>query len=207
MRRGGDLVAPTRAEASLLVLNHNFNTGWRASTVAGAELAPVRVNGWQQGYVVPAGAGVTIREEFAPTGTYRLLLLVGLLGLVGLAGYAWARRRGRGRPGPPLPPRAGGRWPVSLLAAGLLVVLSGIWGVAALVVSELLLRTLRRGVPWVVLGASVAAGGLVAVRPWLAGGAAVDSAPAQALVVVAFALIVRRDSWRRPQRMMGRSRA
>jgi arabinofuranan 3-O-arabinosyltransferase len=207
MRRGGDLVVPTRVEASLLVLNHNFNTGWRASTVAGAQLAPVRVNGWQQGYVVPAGAGTTIREEYAPTGTYRLLLLLGLIALAGLAGYAWVRRRGRGRPDPPLPPRAAWRWPVWLLAVGLLVVLSGIWGVAALVVSELLLRTVRRGVPWVVLGTSLAAGGLVALRPWLAGGAAVDSAPAQALVLVAFALVVRRDSWLRPQRMMGRSRA
>jgi arabinofuranan 3-O-arabinosyltransferase len=207
MHRGDDLVVPARAEASLLVINHNFNAGWRATTAAGGELEPVRVNGWQQGYVVQAGAGTTVREDFAPTGTYRLMLLLGLVALVALGGYTWARRRNAGPPGPSLTPRGGARRPQWLLAAAVLVALSGIWGIAALAVAEVLVRTVRRGVPWLVLAAGVAAGGLVALGPWLGGGAAVDSAAAQALVLISFALVVRRGSCRRPQRMMGRSRA
>ena len=76
-----------------LELAENFNTGWVA-TLDGDELTPVRVDGWHQAWVVPAGVGGTVTMTFAPQQTYLAGLGVGVAAaavLVLLA--AW-----RGRP-------------------------------------------------------------------------------------------------------------
>ena len=203
-QRAGDLVVPPRAEASLLVVGHNFNRGWQATTAAGAPLEAVRVNGWQQAYVVPAGARVTVREEFGPALLYRLLLGAGFAALLALVVWS-ALRRGRGRVEPPMSPSRSPRWPVRLLPAVLLVAVGGVWGVAAVAVAEVVVRFVRRGLPWLVLALGLAAGVVVATHPWLAGSAAVDSPFVQATVLLAFAVAVRPGSWRRPHRLTGRS--
>jgi len=73
----------------------------RQASIAGYDdkLQPVTINGWQQGWVVPAGVGGALTIEFAPTSTYRTWLAVGLVaGLILVA--VWAalgvsmRRRG-----------------------------------------------------------------------------------------------------------------
>ncbi|WP_282939433.1 DUF3367 domain-containing protein [Corynebacterium auriscanis] len=53
----------------------------RQATIAGhpGRLQPITVNGWQQGWIVPAGVGGQLTVEFAPTSTYRAWLAVGLI--------------------------------------------------------------------------------------------------------------------------------
>lgn len=104
-------------EASLMHLPENFNPGWQAE-LNGKTLVPLRVDGWQQAWVVPAGAGGEIVLTYAPQRLYSVLLPVGLVvsGLLLLAGLAAllvprlqgsARRseRGGGQPSRPARPR------------------------------------------------------------------------------------------------------
>lgn len=81
---------------AVLRVAENANPGWRA-TLDGDALEPVVLDGWQQGYAVPSGAGGRIEIEFAPDRAYRAGLLVGaglalLLAVTTLAGL---RRRDR----------------------------------------------------------------------------------------------------------------
>src|SRR6185369_5649616 len=47
-------VPPSQA-SRILVVPESINPGWTARSADGTELSPVTVNGWQQGWVVPAG--------------------------------------------------------------------------------------------------------------------------------------------------------
>ena len=91
--------------ATYLEIHQNENPGWVA-TLGGLRLAPARLDGWQQAYIVPAGAGGTIRMTFAPAGLYHgglvlsalgilALLVVSALGSIRLLAAAARRRRGR----------------------------------------------------------------------------------------------------------------
>jgi arabinofuranan 3-O-arabinosyltransferase len=64
--------------ARTLELGENSSTGWEA-TLDGRALAPVRVDGWRQAFIVPAGVGGEVTVTFAPDTLYRLGLAVGLL--------------------------------------------------------------------------------------------------------------------------------
>ena len=63
---------------SYLTVRQNFNAGWQAK-LGGATLAPIRINGWQQGWVVPAGMGGTITLSYAPNGLYQAGLVLGAI--------------------------------------------------------------------------------------------------------------------------------
>ena len=79
--------------AQVLIVHENANAGWRA-TLAGKVLQPVRLEGWQQGWIVPAGAGGAVDLRFTPGNAYRLVLAIGFLLLPLLAGVAaWDRLR------------------------------------------------------------------------------------------------------------------
>jgi arabinofuranan 3-O-arabinosyltransferase len=79
--------APT---ARVLVVPESVNPGWVAHTADGTRLTPIVVNGWQQGWVLPKGAGNTITLTFPSNSLYRaglgwglaLLPLLALLALV-----------------------------------------------------------------------------------------------------------------------------
>ncbi|HEY3908209.1 MAG TPA: alpha-(1-_3)-arabinofuranosyltransferase family protein [Streptosporangiaceae bacterium] len=80
--------------ASYLELHQNANSGWIA-TLDGKTLTPVKLDGWQQAYVVPAGAGGVITLRFAPVGFYHAWIILSAAGVLALLALATARRRRR----------------------------------------------------------------------------------------------------------------
>jgi arabinofuranan 3-O-arabinosyltransferase len=172
--------------ATVLVVHENSNAGWRA-TLGGQVLRAVVVDGWQQGWVVPAGAAGAVHLTYTPGRSYRVGLLVGVAGLLALA---WLVLRGGGRPGPAVglvvhrTPRA-----ALVISAGLLVLMGGPAGALALVVAAALGYFLpRRDVPAVVLGATVLLlTGLAQHAPW-PGGRGLQSAVAQVAVLLSVAV-------------------
>lgn len=82
------VVASVAAGAEAVVsVPWNFNTGWEAD-LDGAQVEPIRVDGWQQAWIVPKGEGGTLTMQFAPQGTYTAVLMAGLAtsGLLLVAG-------------------------------------------------------------------------------------------------------------------------
>lgn len=81
-------------EDSLLVVNENFNEGWQA-TLEGSDgpLEPIRLEGWKQAWVLPAGSTGTVNLSYTPDGAYHLSLVVGA-GLAALLAVLalWPRR-------------------------------------------------------------------------------------------------------------------
>jgi arabinofuranan 3-O-arabinosyltransferase len=74
-------------EDAILSAPHNVNAGWVA-TLDGHRLKRITVDGWAQGWVVPAGLSGDVRLTFAPQRSY-LVALVGGLVLLG-AVLLWA---------------------------------------------------------------------------------------------------------------------
>ncbi|MDT0301646.1 alpha-(1-_3)-arabinofuranosyltransferase [Streptomonospora sp. DSM 45055] len=106
-----------------LVVNENFNEGWRA-TVDGREapLEPVRLDGWKQAWRLPAGTSGQVTLSYTPDAAYHAALALGaafalvvaVLALrrpVGERNAARARRRARrtaaGEPAPEVRPVLG----------------------------------------------------------------------------------------------------
>ncbi|MCZ4498239.1 MAG: hypothetical protein JWQ74_792 [Marmoricola sp.] len=158
---------------SVLRIPENVNAGWRAE-LDGKVLTPITLDGWQQGYRLPAGDGGTVRLVYTPDDTYRgALLLGGVAGGVLILGALLVLVRERRRPGAAAP------LPVPLpgsLSRGLV---RGPFGVVFLLVAwvaggvpvltgtaiGLLLRaqpTLRRWIAVAVVAASGAAAAVVA---------------------------------------------
>jgi arabinofuranan 3-O-arabinosyltransferase len=102
-------------QQSYLEIHQNISSGWVA-TLDGSRLTPVRLDGWQQGYLLPAGRGGLVVLSFAPARLYHVLLAAAALGvLLLLAAALPRRRRGRGAAQPaarPAPDQAGAdTWP------------------------------------------------------------------------------------------------
>ncbi|MFC5179995.1 alpha-(1-_3)-arabinofuranosyltransferase domain-containing protein [Actinomadura harenae] len=91
------------ARKSILVVNENYNTGWDAKTANGGLLRPIRLDGWRQGFEVPAGTNGTITLTYKPDTAYRAALFGGL-GLLALLVPVAIRRPRRGDDPPPPPP-------------------------------------------------------------------------------------------------------
>jgi arabinofuranan 3-O-arabinosyltransferase len=171
---------------NILALRQNANPGWRA-TLDGRELSRVTVDGWRQGFVVPAGAGGRVEVEFGPGRTYRLALVTGALLALGLLVMVLLPARARRR----VAPMSRGRWGLASVAAlGLPALLLGPWGLLVGACAWLVHRVARR--VWVppvtafllvagagVLQASVAPGALG--PSWLEGTLRVLVAAAVAL--------------------------
>jgi len=211
-------VTSARADASVLVVPMNFSAGWSATSQSGTPLAPLRVNGWQQGWVLPAGESGRVEVRFVPDTVYRWALVGGLLALASMAlVVGWLLRREPRTAGPVAQGRVwSGRW-AALLFLLLLSAVAGLLGASVAVGCLLLALVARR--PWVqssvicvlVLGAAL----VVAGRPWPAANRAVDLLVVQWLVLLAVALAAcpvasssaGRRRLPRPRRMTGRSTA
>jgi arabinofuranan 3-O-arabinosyltransferase len=83
------------AEPALLVVPENYNRGWVAHA-GGSELRSLRVDGWQQGWVLPESYDGEVNLVFTPQRTFTLGLGAGLLGVVVLLGLALVRPRRQG---------------------------------------------------------------------------------------------------------------
>lgn len=126
--------------ASYVTTYENFNDGWRAE-LNGRELSPVRLDGWQQGWRIPAGAGGTIKLSYEPATTYDGGLIGSGAGLAALVGLVLWRRRSPNPDDPqPLPPPPG-LW---LGTVALTLVGAVIAGWFALLVPALALVAYRR---------------------------------------------------------------
>ncbi len=116
--------------ARVLVVPESVNPGWVAHAPDGVTLTPVIVNGWQQGWVVPAGEQGPITLSFPSNATYRTGLAagLGLLPLLLVLALVPARR-------PPQASVAARPWAAAVLAgAGVLAVGGLIAGIGGLVV-------------------------------------------------------------------------
>ncbi len=177
--------------ASYLVVAQNYNAGWRA-TFDGQTLTPVRVDGWQQAWMVPAGAAGTVSMVYTPDAAYRAALAVGAVLLVALGLLALLRRR---RKAPLPPPAAARRVPRLVLAVLGVAVLAAVAGPLALTVVPLALVGYRWGSRALISVAGlsfVAAGVVVAASAGAAPGSGLGAfgPPAQVLAAVAIAAVL-----------------
>jgi arabinofuranan 3-O-arabinosyltransferase len=96
--------------SSYVEIHENANPGW-AATMNGRPLRPVTLDGWQQGYLVPAGRGGTITLTFRPAEVYHAGIIgsaIALLALLIIAfGTAMLRRHRTGKPFDDLGPDQG----------------------------------------------------------------------------------------------------
>ncbi|WP_084735125.1 alpha-(1-_3)-arabinofuranosyltransferase [Actinophytocola xinjiangensis] len=138
-------------DPAVLAVPENANDGWVA-TMDGQTLERLRVDGWQQAWLVPAGSG-TVTLSFAPDRQYRVSLAAGAASalLLALSLLVPPRRRR------PIDVRAGGRRLVPVVLIGLLAVLGGMLPVV-LLIACLLLRSLWPPAPrWLVAAATLTA--------------------------------------------------
>ncbi|MDQ6524072.1 alpha-(1-_3)-arabinofuranosyltransferase family protein [Nocardioides sp. LHD-245] len=99
-------------EEAVLSSPHNVNLGWVA-TVDGRELERITVDGWAQGWVLPAGVAGEAELVYTPQRGYLIVLVAGLgvlgvvlltaLGILASGALRRVRRR-RGRPAEPAEP-------------------------------------------------------------------------------------------------------
>jgi len=169
--------------AAVLSLPENANAGWVA-TLDGAPLPVLRLEGWRQGYLVPAGKGGVVILRFTPEVPFQLGLVAGGLAALGLLVLALRRSRV-----PALSTeqatvfRPRGRsalWGV--IAA--LVLLGGIAGAAVGGLGAWLAARRPAWAPWLAAGGITAGGLLVAGNAWVAFVPPALAAPSQVLCLV-----------------------
>lgn len=184
--------------STYLEVHQAYNRGWTA-TLNGSSLTPVRLDGWQQGFLVPAGVGGLVTLSFPPGTWYRDALIGAAIGVVVLVVLAAlpARRRRNTAPAPRSgPSTAPDRrwWLAALVVVTLLFVVIGGWAavvvplLAALGFVRPTAMPLVAGVGAIGAGACVLAG---SGAPVAAVGHGAFSALAQvfALVVLAAVLV------------------
>jgi arabinofuranan 3-O-arabinosyltransferase len=186
-----EVQAPPSTTSRVLVIPESINPGWVARTGSGARLTAIAVNGWQQGWVVPAGDPGTITLTFASNSLYRAGLAVGLTLLPLLALLALWRTRRRGDEDPPAQPWQPGVWAAAAaLAAG--AVIAGVAGVVV-IGAALGLRYARRAQRVTILlsaGGLILAGAALSRQPWRSvDGYAGHSANVQLLALISLAVL------------------
>jgi len=162
-----DVTVDRSAVTRLLVVPESVNPGWVAHSADGAALTPVIVNGWQQGWVVPAGEQGRITLSFPSDRLYRAGLATGLALLPVLLALALIPGR-RAVPSTPATP-----WNSRLAAAGALLagtVISGLGGAVvfggALAIKHWRPTSFDRAPLWICPIGMILAGSLLSRYPW-----------------------------------------
>ncbi|MCW2795399.1 alpha-(1-_3)-arabinofuranosyltransferase [Nocardioides sp.] len=169
-RTGPETRTITPAPGDTLVsMRENANAGWSA-TQDGHVLAPVVVDGWQQGWLLRNDQD-PVHADFGPDGAYRLGLGVGLALAVLLVGLLVVMSRRWGGPIPaPLTTRGLSvrtLLPVALGMAGLVAGWTGVSiGLAAAVAAFVLARRAPAEAPWVLGALCLVASLAYVATPW-----------------------------------------
>ena len=192
---------------SYLTVNENFNPGWRA-VAGGHTLQPVRLDGWKQAWVLPAGTTGLVTLTYRPQSLYRDAVAGGLAALVLVLVIACLRIRRRSMDAGPTPwppdqpaPRRSGRLELVIAAvvlAGAGLILGGYPGAVLVPAATFACLALNRtrhaeAGPWLLAGLLVvaAAGGAVGEHLALSGDIGlVVSAPANAIPQVICLIVV-----------------
>ena len=172
-----------RSGPTVLRVFENANPGWTA-TLGGKRLAAVTLDGWQQGYVLPAGPAASVHLVYRPDRTYRTVLLAGAIAVLALlvSCLIVIRRSDPSHDRRAVPPDDPSllrrtRWLLPLaggVAAGLL---AGWWGLGAFAVSGAAAMTVGRLV-------RTDSGSAWVQRFWAAAAAALYLVPGLVIVVV-----------------------
>lgn len=159
---------------AVLHIPENFNRGWVA-TLDGRPLDSLRVDGWQQAWVVPAGAGGEVLLEYEPQALHAVLLPVSLAvsGLLLLAGLMVLVARPLRRPAVGAdtdvpwarvwPPPVAAGWGRTLVVLVLMLALAGPVGATAFLVAAALTAMRPHLVPRVLVLAAVLVVGATAL--------------------------------------------
>ncbi|WP_165807256.1 alpha-(1-_3)-arabinofuranosyltransferase [Nocardioides currus] len=191
--------------ASVLAFRENGNSGWQGEQ-DGRDLTPVRIDGWEQGWLLDdAGAGAVVTETYAPETIYRGGLVVGaasLLGLVLLVLFWW--RRPPSGSAPALGTRELPVWFWSGVTTVALGLVAGWAGVAAAVLGSAVAWSwpwLEDALDWMAGFLVLGAGAYYAFHGWgSSGGWGGNRLLPQLLVLLALGLAVgsaRRPTFRR----------
>lgn len=76
-------ISISAGESNIVTTGEIFNAGWIAK-IDGEKIQAVEINGWEQGFVVPAGDGGVIELTFGPQRTYIASIFVGLILLIAM---------------------------------------------------------------------------------------------------------------------------
>ncbi len=185
--------------ASYLEVHENYNSGW-AATLNGRALTPVRLDGWQQGFIVPTGPGGAITLSFRPAKAYHVALIASLVAvaiLLAITGWSFIARARRGAgpdagSGLAVPDGHRRAWLGVLGVTAVIFVAGGPVALAVPVLAYLAGRPRSPGrprawLPWVAFAGMVTSGLLSAARPFGAGLLGPFGGPAQACALIALA--------------------
>jgi arabinofuranan 3-O-arabinosyltransferase len=202
------LAVPRRTEPVVVAVHENQNSGWSARA-GGQELRRVTVDGWQQGWLLPAGPATEVTLQYGPDRPYRMGLGVGALAVATLgtlAAWPSGRTRAPGRLESRVPGllwRAGGIGALFLLAGGPVALL-----LAAVLTAAALRWTKQLGpaLPPLAGAGMVGAGLFLAANPWSSSTYAGDAWPTQVLAMLGLAAVA--TAWivdgPRPTRFLAR---
>jgi len=180
----------TAGPATYLAIAQNYSSGWNA-TLGTQKLTPIRIDGWQQGYLIPAGRAGTVTLTMSDDSLFRLLLLLGglFLALLLLLAVLPSRKVPKDPGGERSPPS------IWLLLAGAALALILVAGPVALVILPFALIARRWGngvMAFASFVSFIVAGVLAAWHPAVlfTQGAAAFGRPAQIASAIAFAALL-----------------
>ena len=177
------VVVSDAARPRVLEIAENFNAGWTARA-GDQELQPLRVDGWKQAFVLPAGVSGPVDITFAPDSGYRWGLVLGLAAALTVLFVAIRPPGLRVRPA--VGSRSLPRVLVVLVGLGVLLTL-GPWGVGIGAVAAVIIR--RMPLP-VVAFAGVSAAAVLAAIAGIRPGSAVIVLQGSALAVAWAAVLL-----------------
>jgi arabinofuranan 3-O-arabinosyltransferase len=186
-------VEVSTTEPAVLAISENANAGWQA-TVNGTKLVTVTLDGWKQGWMLPAGVTGTVRLDYAPQRSFTAGLVIGAVGVFALGLLVLVRGRRTKSQSAPVLAAAVPAWRYGALATVGATLLAGWFG---LLVSSVILGSFvllpgprSRTVRWLPGALLVLAGLAEAIRPSGKADPLAGSSWLQALCVIAVVLAV-----------------